>query len=50
MGRAATVGTYIYFELCCLIVDETFFLVHPAERFCAKWEGEGDVDYDVCVR
>ena len=40
----------IYFELCCLIVDETFFLVHPAERFCAEWGGEGDVDQGVFAR
>ena len=45
---AATVCTSICFELCCLIVGESFFPAHPAER-CAlfKWEGEGDVAYDV---
>ena len=40
----------IYFELCCLIVGETFFPAQPAERFCAKWEGEGDVDYDMFAK
>ena len=28
----------IYFELCCLIVDETFFPAHPAERFALNGE------------
>ena len=50
---AAAVCTYICFELCCLIVGESFFPAYPAER-CAllKWEGEGDVAYMYvrCVR
>ena len=37
-------------ELCCLIVGESFFPAYPAERFCAKWEGEGDVDYDMFAK
>ena len=38
----------ICFELCCLIVGETFFKpTHPAEWFCAKWECEVDVDYGM---
>ena len=49
MKDVAAAVVRIYFELCCLIVGETFFPAHPAERFCAKWEGEGDVDYDVFV-
>ena len=31
---AATVCASIYFELCCLIVGESFFPAYPAER-CA---------------
>ena len=27
-----------------------FFPVHPAERFCAEWGGEGDVDQGVFAR
>ena len=30
---AAAVGTKFCFKLCCLIVGEMFFPVHPAERF-----------------
>ena len=46
----AAVCTSICFELCCLIVGESFFSAYPAERCAlnyAKWEGEGDVAYDV---
>ena len=46
----AAAAVRIYFELCCLIVGEIVFPAHPAERFCAKWEGEGDVDYDMFAK
>ena len=35
---AIAVCTSIYFELCCLIVDETCFPAHPAERFVPNGE------------
>ena len=44
---AANVCASIYFELCCLIVGETFFQPTQLSGFCAEWEGEGNVDYDV---
>ena len=30
---SSNLGTKFCFELCCLIVGEMFFPVHPAERF-----------------
>ena len=41
----------IYFELCCLIVGETFFQPTQLSGFVLrKWEGEGDVDYDMFAK
>ena len=46
--NVATAVVRIYFELCCLIVGETFSQPTQLSGFVLfKWEGEGDVDYDM---
>ena len=49
---AAVVRICFELTLSCAVSlwVKRFFPAHPAERFCAKWEGEGDVDYDVFAK